>query len=86
MSESRKAVVHKTTRRFDDFFKIDEVTISHERADGTKATALPTPTTATTGSIRWPVDRCLKVLLASVSSLFARLDTEFAQPGPQELH
>jgi ADP-ribose pyrophosphatase len=35
MSESRKAVIHKTTRLFDDFFKIDEVMVSHEQRDGT---------------------------------------------------
>ena len=35
MSESRKAVIHKTTRLFDDFFKIDEVLVSHEQRDGT---------------------------------------------------
>ncbi|HTV29089.1 MAG TPA: NUDIX domain-containing protein, partial [Xanthobacteraceae bacterium] len=35
MSESRKAVIHKTTRLFDDFFKIDEVLVSHELRDGT---------------------------------------------------
>jgi nudix-type nucleoside diphosphatase (YffH/AdpP family) len=35
MSESRKAVIHKTTRLFNDFFQIDEVMVSHERRDGT---------------------------------------------------
>ena len=35
MSESRKAVIHKTTRLFDDFFKIDEVIVSHQQRDGT---------------------------------------------------
>lgn len=35
MSESRKAVIRKTTRLFNDFFKIDEVMVSHERRDGT---------------------------------------------------
>jgi nudix-type nucleoside diphosphatase (YffH/AdpP family) len=35
MSESRKAVIHKTTRLFNDFFQIDEVMVSHERQDGT---------------------------------------------------
>jgi nudix-type nucleoside diphosphatase (YffH/AdpP family) len=34
MSESRKAVIHKTTRLFNDFFQIDEVMVSHERRDG----------------------------------------------------
>jgi nudix-type nucleoside diphosphatase (YffH/AdpP family) len=35
MSESRKAVIHKTTRLFNDFFQVDEVMVSHQRADGT---------------------------------------------------
>lgn len=35
MPGARKAVIHKETRRFDGFFKIDEVTVSHERQDGT---------------------------------------------------
>jgi nudix-type nucleoside diphosphatase (YffH/AdpP family) len=35
MSESRKAVIHKTTRLFNDFFQIDEVMVSHQRGDGT---------------------------------------------------
>ncbi len=35
MSESRKAVIHKTTRLFNDFFQVDEVMVSHQRMDGT---------------------------------------------------
>lgn len=35
MPDSRKAVLHKQTRLFDDFFKIDEVLVSHQRRDGT---------------------------------------------------
>jgi nudix-type nucleoside diphosphatase (YffH/AdpP family) len=35
MPGARKAVIHKKTRLFDDFFKIDEVIVSHERRDGT---------------------------------------------------
>lgn len=35
MPASRKAEIHKQTRLFDDFFKIDEVMVSHERRDGT---------------------------------------------------
>lgn len=35
MSGSRKAEIRRQTRLFDDFFKIDEVIVSHERRDGT---------------------------------------------------
>jgi nudix-type nucleoside diphosphatase (YffH/AdpP family) len=35
MTGPRKAEIHKQTRRFDDFFKIDEVMVSHEQKDGT---------------------------------------------------
>lgn len=35
MPGSRNAEIHKQTRLFDDFFKIDEVMVSHERNDGT---------------------------------------------------
>jgi nudix-type nucleoside diphosphatase (YffH/AdpP family) len=35
MPGSRKAEIQKQTRLFDDFFKIDEVLVSHERRDGT---------------------------------------------------
>ena len=35
MPGSRKAVIKNTTRKFDGFFKIDEVVVSHERDDGT---------------------------------------------------
>lgn len=35
MSGSRKAEIRKQTRLFDDFFKIDEVIVSHQRKDGT---------------------------------------------------
>ncbi len=35
MPGSRKAAIHKQARLFDDFFKIDEVMVSHERLDGT---------------------------------------------------
>ena len=35
MSEPRKAEIRKQTRLFDDFFKIDEVIVSHQRKDGT---------------------------------------------------
>jgi len=35
MPGSRKAEIHKQARLFDDFFKIDEVMVSHERLDGT---------------------------------------------------
>lgn len=34
MPGSRKAEIQKQTRLFDDFFKIDEVLVSHERRDG----------------------------------------------------
>ena len=30
-----KAVIHRQTRLFDDFFKIDEIQVSHEQLDGT---------------------------------------------------
>ena len=35
MPGSRRAEIHKQARLFDDFFKIDEVMVSHERLDGT---------------------------------------------------
>jgi nudix-type nucleoside diphosphatase (YffH/AdpP family) len=35
MPGPRKAEIHKQARLFDDFFKIDEVTVSHQRLDGT---------------------------------------------------
>ena len=35
MSEPRKVVIRRQTRLFDDFFKIDEVIVSHDRPDGT---------------------------------------------------
>jgi nudix-type nucleoside diphosphatase (YffH/AdpP family) len=35
MSDSRKAEIHQEIRRFDGFFKVDEVLVSHERPDGT---------------------------------------------------
>ena len=35
MSGPRKAEIRKQTRLFDDFFKIDEVIVSHQRRDGT---------------------------------------------------
>lgn len=35
MAGPRKAEIHKQARLFDDFFKIDEVLVSHERRDGT---------------------------------------------------
>ncbi|MGD0023052.1 MAG: NUDIX domain-containing protein [Xanthobacteraceae bacterium] len=35
MPGSRKAEIRKQTRLFDDFFKIDEVIVAHERQDGT---------------------------------------------------
>lgn len=34
MQESRKAVIHGITRKFDGFFKIDEVDVSHRQRDG----------------------------------------------------
>lgn len=34
MSNSRKAEIKKQARLFDDFFKIDEVFVAHERPDG----------------------------------------------------
>jgi nudix-type nucleoside diphosphatase (YffH/AdpP family) len=39
MPRSRKAVIQKQTRLFDDFFKIEEVIVSHERQDGTMSPA-----------------------------------------------
>jgi nudix-type nucleoside diphosphatase (YffH/AdpP family) len=35
MPGPRKAEIHKRARLFDDFFKIDEVMVSHQRLDGT---------------------------------------------------
>jgi nudix-type nucleoside diphosphatase (YffH/AdpP family) len=35
MAGSRKAEIRRQTRLFDDFFKIDEVIVSHQRQDGT---------------------------------------------------
>jgi ADP-ribose pyrophosphatase len=35
MPRSRKAEISRQTRLFDDFFKIDEVVVSHERQNGT---------------------------------------------------
>jgi nudix-type nucleoside diphosphatase (YffH/AdpP family) len=35
MPQPRKAIIHKQTRLFDDFFKIDELIVSHQRPDGT---------------------------------------------------
>jgi len=35
MPQSRKAEIRKQTRLFDDFFKIDELIVAHERQDGT---------------------------------------------------
>jgi nudix-type nucleoside diphosphatase (YffH/AdpP family) len=35
ISMSRKAVIHQQRRVFDDFFKIDDIVVSHERRDGT---------------------------------------------------
>lgn len=35
MTEPRRAEIHKQTRLFDDFFKVDEVIVSHEQKDGT---------------------------------------------------
>ncbi|MGH6677105.1 MAG: NUDIX domain-containing protein, partial [Xanthobacteraceae bacterium] len=35
MPGARKAIIHKQARLFDDFFKIDEVIVAHERHDGT---------------------------------------------------
>ena len=32
---SRKAVIEQQRRVFDDFFKIDELTVLHEQIDGT---------------------------------------------------
>ena len=35
MPETRKVEIHKQTRLFDDFFKIDEIVVAHEQRDGT---------------------------------------------------
>ena len=35
MPDPRKAEIHRQARLFDDFFKIDEVMVSHQRFDGT---------------------------------------------------
>lgn len=34
MDDSRKAEIHGTAPRFDDFFRIDEIDVSHRRRDG----------------------------------------------------
>jgi hypothetical protein len=34
MHESRKAEIHGTAPRFDGFFRVDEIDVSHRRSDG----------------------------------------------------
>ncbi len=34
MDESRRAEIHGTAPRFDDFFRVDEIDVSHRRRDG----------------------------------------------------
>ena len=35
MLETCKVEIHKHTRLFDDFFKVDEILVAHEQRDGT---------------------------------------------------
>ena len=35
MLETCKVEIHKQTRLFDDFFKVDEILVAHEQRDGT---------------------------------------------------